>query len=287
MIILNITKKITAPFPYTRGFMVEIFSTLKVCVLATLIFFFFRPFGLEKVGSSILLGFGFIVFLSALINIVVSLFMVRPLINEEKWSVWKEVIRSLAFLCINILAIILFTKYNFDIHLSAYTLIKFIGLTLLMAIIPISIRVVSINNWLLKDKLKEAQQLSEVLKGRNVDGNTVVIELKSNVVNEIVKTTNNALQCIEADKNYITVTELKENEPKHHLLRLSIIKAMEQIEDENIVRCHRSYVVNLKAVTGVTGNSQGLKLVFSSGLKPVPVSRSYKKVVTEKLSLFK
>ena len=281
---LYITKKITAPFPYTRGFIPEIISTLKVCLLATLIFFFFKPFGLEKVGSSIILGFGFIVFLSALFNIVVSLFVMRRLINEERWCVWKEVIKSLAYLCINIIAIILFTAYNFDIDLSAFTVFKFIGYTIFIAIIPISIRVVSIHNWLLKNKLKEAQHLSDVLKNRKLENEVVEIELRSNIVNEIIKTTNNELQFIEADKNYITITELKESKPKNSLLRLSIIKALEQIEDENIVRCHRSYVVNLKAVTSVTGNSQGLKLLLSEGLKPIPVSRSYKKVVTKKLS---
>lgn len=284
MMILYITKKITAPFPYTRGFIPEIISTLKVCLLATLIFFFFKPFGLEKVATSIILGFGFIVFLSALFNIVVSLIVVRHLINEERWCVWKEVIKSLAYLSINIIAIILFAKYNFDIKLSAFTIFKFVGLTIFIAIIPISIRVVSINNWLLKKKLKEAQHLSDVLKDRKFENEGVVIELRSNIVNDIIKTTTNALQFIEADRNYITITELKENKPKNSLLRLSIIKALEQIEDENIVRCHRSYVVNLKAVTSVRGNSQGLKLLLSESLKPIPVSRSYKKVVTKKLS---
>lgn len=282
--ILYITKNITTPFPYTRGFIPEIISTFKVCLLATLIFFFFKPFGLEQVASSIILGFGLVVFLSALFNIAVSLYVIRRLVDEDKWSVWKEVIRSLAYLCINIIAIILFAEYNLDIKLSVLTTFKFIGYTIFIAIIPLSIRVVSINNWLLKNKLKEAQRLSDILKNRKHENESIVIELRSNIVNDIIKTTNNELQFIEADKNYITVTELKENEPKNSLLRLSIIKALEQIEDENIIRCHRSYVVNLKAVKSVTGNSQGLKLLLSDSLKQIPVSRSYKKVVKEKLS---
>jgi len=282
--VLYITKKITAPFPYTRGFLPEIISTFKVCLLATLIFFFFKPFGLEQVASSIILGFGFVVFLSALFNIVVSLYVIRHLIDEDKWCVWKEVIRSLAYLCINIIAIILFTECNFDIKLSALTIFKFAGYTIFIAIIPLSIRVVSINNWLLKNKLKEAQRLSDILKDRKHENEGVVIELRSNIVNDIIKTTNNELQFIEADKNYITITELKENELKKTLLRLSIVKAIEQIEDESIIRCHRSYMVNLKAVKSVTGNSQGLKLVLSDTQEQIPVSRSYTKLVKEKLS---
>ncbi len=287
MILHQLTKKISAPFPYTRGFISEIISTLKVCLLATLLIFLLKPFGLEGASLSVIFGFGFAVFLSALFNIVISLYLFKYFINQEKWCVWKEISRAIIYLCINTLAIILFADYNFDIELNTVTVLRFIGITILLAIIPISIRVVRINNWLLKNKLEEAQQLTGILKGRNQEKKEAALELKSNIVNDVVKTTNNNLQFIEADKNYITITELVENKIKNSLLRLSIIKALEQIEDDNIIRCHRSFVVNLKAVTSVTGNSQGLKLILNQTLKAIPVSRSYKKVVAEKLSAMK
>lgn len=281
---MYLIKKITAPFPYTRGFVPEIFSTLKVCLIATLIFFFFKPFGLEQVTTSTIFGFGFAVFLSALFNISVSLGIVCFFINEERWCVWKEIIRVLIYLFINIIAIILFAIYKFEIILSSFTIFKFVGITIFLAIIPLSMRVVSVNNWLLKKKLKEAEHLSEILKDKKLKNASTPIQLKSNIINDIVETNNMDLQFIEADKNYIAITELKNGESKKKLLRLSIVKALEQIEDKNIVRCHRSYIVNLKAVTCVTGNSQGLKLVLSKNIKSIPVSRSYKKEITKKLS---
>ena len=281
---MNFTKIITAPFPYTRGFILEIMSTLKVCFIATLIIFFFKPFGLEDASLPIILGFGFAVFLSALFNILISTYVFIYFIDEEKWCVWKEIIRALIYLSINIIAIILFADYNFNIEFSGVVIFRFIGATIFLAITPISIRVVRINNWLLKIKLKEAHHLSEILKERKEVYNGVKIELKSNIVNDFVKTTNTDLQFIEAEKNYITVTELKENKPKSSLLRLSLIKALKQIEDKNIIRCHRSYAVNLRAVKRVTGNSQGLKLILSDTLKQIPVSKSYKEAVTKKLS---
>ncbi|OUR97727.1 hypothetical protein A9Q86_16070 [Flavobacteriales bacterium 33_180_T64] len=283
---MSIIENITAPFPYTRGFISETLSILKVCLLATLIFFFFKPFGLEQANTLLILGFGFVVCLSAVLNIIISLYVVRAFINEDKWKVWKEVIRTVIYLCINSIAIIIYANYNFDISLGVFTIFKFIGVTVILAIIPISIRVVSINNWLLKNKLKEAQHLSEGIKENIGDDEGVIIELRSNIVNDVVKTTTNNLLFIEAEKNYIIITELKENMTNENLLRLSLIKALEQIQNEHFIRCHRSYVVNLKAVKKVTGNSQGLKLVFGDDLKHVPVSRSYKKEVTEKLQTF-
>lgn len=284
MTILDLNKIFTAPFPYTRGFISEMISTLKVCIVATIIIFFLKPFGLEEASLTIILGFGFAVFLSALINILFSTYLFVHTIDEEKWCVWKEIIRTLIYLCINIVAIILFVDYNFDLVLNGLVILKFFGVTIFIAIIPISIRVVRINNWLLKNKLKEAQELSNILKEIKPTSVSTIIELKSNIVNDIVKTTNIDLQFIEAEKNYITVTELVADKPKNSLLRLSLVKALEQIEDENIIRCHRSYAVNIRAVEKVSGNSQGLKLFLNDTLKQIPVSKSYKDVVSKKLA---
>lgn len=291
---MNLNKKLTAVFPYTRGFIPEIISTLKVCFIVTLIFSYLKPFGLEASSTTIILGFGIAVFISALFNIIVSLYVVRNMINEEKWCVWKEIIRALTYLCINIIAIILYATYNFDINLHLVTIIRFIGVTIFLAIIPISLRVVNINNWLLRNKLKEAQQLNDMLKespteikGKTIKKEDNPIELKSNIVNDIVKTTDDNLLFIEAEKNYIIITELIDNIPQTTLLRLSIIKALEQIESKTIIRCHRSFIVNLKLVKKVTGNSQGLKLMLNDSLKQIPVSRSYLKLVKEKLTTLK
>ena len=46
-----------------------------------------------------------------------------------------------------------------------------------------------------------------------------------------------------------------------------------------IVRCHRAYLVNLRRVTKVDGNSQGCRLRLEGCADEVPVSRSYVKKV--------
>jgi len=110
--------------------------------------------------------------------------------------------------------------------------------------------------------------------------------LKSNIVNDIITTNSKDFLFIEAEKNYITIVDNKCGKICKSLLRLSLIKAQEQITNDNIIRCHRSYLININTVCKVIGNSQGLKIVFSDELQPVPVSRSYKKEVIKKINLF-
>ena len=75
---------------------------------------------------------------------------------------------------------------------------------------------------------------------------------------------------------YISIYYLKENVVKRHLLRISLINALKQIASENIVQCHRSYIINIHSIEKTTGNAQGLKLELTHN-NVVPVSRSFVK----------
>jgi DNA-binding LytR/AlgR family response regulator len=64
------------------------------------------------------------------------------------------------------------------------------------------------------------------------------------------------------------------------LLRVSLSKLLEQLHFTTFVkRCHRSYLVNLKAVCKVEGNAQGYKLYLSEVPNYVPVSRSFMEMI--------
>lgn len=284
---MKLFKNILSPFPYTRGLVAESLSALRTCALATIILFFIRPFGLEEAATTTILGFGVVVFLSALLNIVATLFVFRRFIDEEKWCVWKEVVRVLIYLSLNVLATLLVANYTLTIQLDAIMVFKFIGFTVLFSIMPVSIRTISVKNWLLKQRLKEAQELAIIIDEKSPENNSLdEIVLKSNIVNDAFVTNSNDLLFIEAEKNYVTIVSNKKGKVHKTLLRLSLVKAQEQITSDAIIRCHRSFLININAVSKVRGNSQGLKLVLSDELPPVPVSRSYKEKVVKKINIF-
>ena len=282
--VLSFKKSLLSPFPYSRGIVEELASSLKVCIIASLIFYVLKPFGLHQAANWLFIEMGLIVFLSAGFNIGMSHLFLHRNIQEEKWTVWKEIIKSLLFLLVNSLTLIGFAYYRLAIDWDSEVVFKFISITMLLAIAPISVRVISLNNWLLKKQLLEAQQLTDVITPIAPNSLHSEIVLKSNIVKEEYRTDTAQLQFIEAEKNYITITDIQDQKIKTHLLRLSLIKAIPQIKNENIVRCHRSFVVNLNAVTKVTGNSQGLKLLFHDELPAIPVSRTYSKQIKAKLT---
>jgi DNA-binding LytR/AlgR family response regulator len=54
-------------------------------------------------------------------------------------------------------------------------------------------------------------------------------------------------------------------------------------QDERYLRCHQSYLVDLRKVQCVSGNAQGLKLHHEGGEEPVPVSHQLTPLVRERL----
>ena len=60
------------------------------------------------------------------------------------------------------------------------------------------------------------------------------------------------------------------------LLRLTLLNFLEKVDpDKNIVRCHKSYIVNLDKVENVHGNARSLMLEIKGLDFEIPVSRSF------------
>ena len=80
---------------------------------------------------------------------------------------------------------------------------------------------------------------------------------------------------IEAVGNYVKVCKLQGNEAHANMLRAT----MKQMEDAleaypMIVRCHRTFMVNLAQVEQISSNSRAMQLVMRHSHDAIPVSRS-------------
>jgi DNA-binding LytR/AlgR family response regulator len=87
---------------------------------------------------------------------------------------------------------------------------------------------------------------------------------------------------IGSSDNYSTVHFLKNDVLQKELLRSSLSRLETQIASSKIVRCHRSYIVNMDRVARVSGNAQGYKFHLQPTELTVPVARKYSELV-EKL----
>jgi DNA-binding LytR/AlgR family response regulator len=102
---------------------------------------------------------------------------------------------------------------------------------------------------------------------------TVVFEL---TYGEQLAVPVNDLRFVEAMQNYVVLHFVKEQQPQQEIVRITLARTAELLSDTAFVRCHRSYLVNSRAIEQVSGNAQGLKLSMKSlPDAEVPVSRTY------------
>ena len=86
---------------------------------------------------------------------------------------------------------------------------------------------------------------------------------------------------IESAENYVHIYYRNKENIERFTLRSSLKKQQEKLERYGFIRCHRSYLVNFANILLLRKDKEGPYLDFGeSGLKPIPISRTYLDAVT-------
>ena len=71
------------------------------------------------------------------------------------------------------------------------------------------------------------------------------------------------------------------------MLRCRTKTIEENLADTSIVRCHRSYMINVTKINHIKKSSQGRYIILNNtDIKPIPVSKSYFKNLVEKIDKY-
>ena len=87
---------------------------------------------------------------------------------------------------------------------------------------------------------------------------------------------------IESADNYICVWYLNNNIVKKCMIRNTMKRLAEQLDDTCIRRCHRSYMINMERVKVLRRDKEGVFIEFGiEGVFDVPISRTYISDITK------
>lgn len=210
--------------------------------------------------------------------------------DPDTWTVGKYITFTLwQLMVIGIIASLLIHVLGFHPQLSLWTNMYyyFISQTLYGGI-AIIIFTFIIRDVMLKNSLRNALQANEELeKLRNLRRNSEAAETPSTVTiysdtSETVEIHLPDLLYIEASDNYSTLYWKTGPSLEKKMLRVNL-KNMEAQLDNSFIRCHRSYAVNINAITQVVGNTNGYKLSVRDTDFTIPVSRSKGREVIERI----
>jgi TolB-like protein len=88
---------------------------------------------------------------------------------------------------------------------------------------------------------------------------------------------------VEAQENYSRIVWLEGDKIKEKLLRVTLKNIEGQIVGSNIIRCHRSYIINTNFPFSILGNSNGYRLASKHIREIIPISRSLGKEIVARL----
>lgn len=154
-------------------------------------------------------------------------------------------------------------------------------ITFVIGFFPIVITVLTSHLVLYKRRLSTANRIKQKLRRRDTNDKERLC-ITSETENEKIECNADHFLYAESRDNYAYICYLEDGEKKGTMLRSTLKRLEEQVSPSWIVRCHRSYIVNLQKGTSIEGNAQGYKLILGAIDMVIPISRSrHKNVLLE------
>jgi len=241
----------------------------------------FQPFGLSALSEGILtvaLGYGLTTFLVMAILNIVFFSMATVFFSEEKWNVLKEIYWNM----INVLLIgaanAAYSSFIGMVSFTPYVLLVFELYTVSLAVLPITITVL-VKESRQKNKFEEkSEELNTHIESYKPAAITPGVDQRLVISSENEKDkleiSINDLVFIQSSDNYVEVYFQARNTVNKKLLRNTLKRVAARLEaHKDLFRCHKSYLVNVKRISHVSGNAQGYKLQLSGTDILIPVSR--------------
>jgi DNA-binding LytR/AlgR family response regulator len=90
---------------------------------------------------------------------------------------------------------------------------------------------------------------------------------------------------LEAADNYVLIHYLEGNKKMKYMIRTTLKRIEQEFSAKNLVRCHRSFIINIDHVRTIRREKEGLIINFESPVNiTVPISKTYLEVFIRKLS---
>ncbi|MCI2229447.1 LytTR family transcriptional regulator [Polaribacter sp. MSW13] len=282
----SITSWFSIPYYFNPSLKFKFRVSLIISVFVFLFLFFFKPFYLVTLGDLVLkytAGIGFVTFFGVFFMLYVPPLIFKDYFNEGNWTIGKNFIFITVGILINgIILWLISSYYNKDFNLENLSLLQFLIYTYLVATIPIIFFVVVNEKYIREKREKLAEEINkhnkEKLLKREVKINEEVTVYSDNKKEQLSFKISD-LVYITSQGNYVSFFIRNENTIlKEKILRVTLTKIENELKGfSNIIRCHKSYIINSKYIKDVSGNARGYLLKSDYIPFEIPVSRSFSK----------
>ncbi len=235
----------------------------------------YSPFGSDRWFNLTKLQFftfSSLVILTGVMVVVISRVIMYHTGKRRNILVWQYCAWIFAEVFLMSLVYAIFSKYFLKDARIFTDLVKVsVRNTALVLLLPYSLM------WLYLSWQDKKEQIERMAEMQSVSGgmmDMIPFYDERSMLKFSVKKEN--LLYLESAENYVSICYLNKGKVSKYLLRDTLKKMEENFAGTEIIRCHRSYMVNFEKVRVIRKEKDGLKLELEiPSLSDIPVSRTY------------
>lgn len=268
----------------------QIFMILFVPLFALVFISIYRPFDFDRVGdiinAHIDISLEAMVLLVALImavsgmaigalsRLIMGAYTKRHTLTYIGYILW--ILGEIAVMATLFTLFSLFTEISKPIpELFRNSFTK----TVLIVFIPYTLSYIY---FILKDKIRELRALRQQIEKDETVLQKAYIQILDEKGEMRLSIRRENLVLIESADNYVCVHYLSDQKVKKTMVRNTLNRVSEHLQGTRIVRCHRSYMINLDHAQVLHRDKEGIFIELGiEGLPNIPVSRTYADNVRE------
>jgi hypothetical protein len=215
--------------------------------------------------------------------VVISRIMMYHVCKRHTINIWQYLLWIFAEIFSMALAYGLFEKlFLKDARMFTELVKNSSRNTALVLLLPYSVL------WLYfswRDKKEQIERLADYPSSSENSRNMIPFYDDKGILRFSIKKEN--LLYLESAENYVNICYLNKGKVSKYLLRDTLKKIEENFSGTEIVRCHRSYMVNFEKVKVIRKDKDGLKLEFDNpSVTDIPVSKTYVNTVMQTFSKY-
>ncbi|MGD0583251.1 MAG: LytTR family DNA-binding domain-containing protein [Bacteroidales bacterium] len=246
----------------------------------------YAPFGADRwfnITKLEFLTYSSLVILTGVMVVVISRIVMYFVCRKQMINVWQYLIWIGFEILLMALFYALFEKLILkDVRIFSELVKISARKTALVLLLPYSVM------WLYfswRDKKEQIERMAEMQVFSDNTRDMIAFYDDKSALKFSVKKEN--LLYLESTENYITICYLNKDKVSKYLLRDTMKKMEENFAGTEIIRCHRSYMVNFEKVKVIRKDREGLKLEFDNqDVIDIPVSKTYAESVMQTFSKY-
>ena len=277
---------LSIPYYFNPSVSFKFKISFSIGLFVFLFLYIFKPFylvSLENVLLQYTAGIGITTFFGVFFFLYIPALIFKDYFNEDNWTIGRNLFLIIVgILLTGILIWSLGNVFKNQYNLKNISLIRFLFYTYLVGTLPV-VFFIFINEKNVREKRKKRAENINKYKKEKLE--IKIKKLPTNVVifsdnkKESINFNIDDLVYITSQGNYASFfLRINKEGLKEKILRVTLSKINTSLKGySNIIRCHKSYIVNINYINDITGNARGYILKSEIISINIPVSRSFSK----------